>query len=594
MDRRAAFEIGGVVLAAAVFAGGLLRHLEYPLLWQDEAETAMFARRIAEYGFPKVHGRRNVVYEFGPNVALGIDEATDAYIGKTWGDFYFAVPGLLWARGAGDDLYDRTWRLRLPFAVAGALGVGVFASAAAPAFGHRRRRAAALFLLACATSVSLVLHLREVRYYPLLVLVTAGLAWVHLRYAVFERLPYRAWAVALPVLLFLLFHVFYTAYFVAAALIGLERALAATRGERPGERARWARLARELAPIAASGIAVAPFLVFFETFDVARSFAAHVGTSPALFATNLAFVGAHFLRQELLVPALVARGAVLAAGALARRRAVALPGAHARAAAVRLWLFALGYTVLGCANPLVYERYFVVLGPVVTLAFLLDAHTCFSAARLLGPGRAARARALLAAALGAAVLASLGARLPELRGRLAELRTPVLGPLDFAIPGVRAAYARPGELVIATNYEAHPFMYYLDSHVIVGLAGNNIVAERRLEPDVVVPRRRWPSGLPEISRFLARGSWREERYPVADLYWNNIPAVSRSPRVPDPHRFRTARTTDPSQMLQVFYRRDDGPPAEPRAGRPSGADRSRRRRRIVPGHPGARARVRAP
>ena len=103
----------GLLLAFAIaaFAAMLLGRLAHPLLWQDEGETAMFGTRVLEYGFPKVHGERNVVYEFGPNIAIGVKESVDAYIGKTWGDFYFAVPGLLWARGA-DGHFGSANRLR--------------------------------------------------------------------------------------------------------------------------------------------------------------------------------------------------------------------------------------------------------------------------------------------------------------------------------------------------------------------------------------------------------------------------------------------------------------------------------------------------
>ena len=51
-----------VAAAAALVGIALFRHLSYPLLWADEAETALFAERVLEHGYPKVHGPRNVVY----------------------------------------------------------------------------------------------------------------------------------------------------------------------------------------------------------------------------------------------------------------------------------------------------------------------------------------------------------------------------------------------------------------------------------------------------------------------------------------------------------------------------------------------------
>ena len=107
----------GLALAVALFAGLLLGRLAWPLLWQDEGETAMFARRVLEYGYPRVHGERNVVYQFAFDVARGVDERHDAYIGTTWGHFYFAAPGVALADRT-TDLRRKTFLMRLPFALA--------------------------------------------------------------------------------------------------------------------------------------------------------------------------------------------------------------------------------------------------------------------------------------------------------------------------------------------------------------------------------------------------------------------------------------------------------------------------------------------
>ena len=59
-------------VCVALFAVVLLPRLSSPLLWHDEGDTAMFATRILEVGYPKVHGPRNVLYEFG--VARGLSK----------------------------------------------------------------------------------------------------------------------------------------------------------------------------------------------------------------------------------------------------------------------------------------------------------------------------------------------------------------------------------------------------------------------------------------------------------------------------------------------------------------------------------------
>jgi hypothetical protein len=532
-------EIALTAAAAAFFGVVVFQHLTYPLFWADEAETAMFGRRVLEYGYPKVHGARNVVYQFGPNIAVGVKEDSDAYIGTTWGQFYFAAPGLLWAR-ATEDPYARTFRVRLPFALAGAAGVGVWLWALLPVFRGAPRRSwrfAAAFLLLAALSVSLILHLREVRYYALVVLLGGAIFRVHLGYRVFERVGFRRWAVELTLLLVLLFNTFFQAFFAFAVLLGAERLLALARGRGP-----W----RDLAPFVAAGLLVAPLLVFFETFQTASAFSESFSFGARDYAANLVTVGAHLLRFEFLVPALLCRIAVALSGAGSR---------EGRRVAAGLSAFAAGYVALGCLNPLPLERYFVGLSPLVTGVFLLDAFALVGwASERAAPERR---RAAGAASLALLVAGTLVLRWPafeSVRGRLAELSTPYRGPLDHVIPRLLEDHPRPEDLVIATNYEEYAFMYYLGSHVIVGLSLNNLANERQLEPDLVIPRRRYPRSLMELRPFLRRAEWEEERFPVRDLHQNNIPALSRSRFVPDPHHFTTVATDDPEQQTLIYRR----------------------------------------
>lgn len=526
--------------AALAFAVMLLARLSHPLLWQDEAETVMFATHVVEYGYPKVHGERNVVYEFGPDVAVGVKERFDAYIGKTWADFYFAVPGLLWSRTV-KDVYARTARLRLPFALAGAAGVGLLLWAVWPAVPGGRGRAwlfAALYLALCALSISLLLHLREVRYYALLQCTLAGILGVQLRHAVFRSArPGRTVAVQ-ALLLFALFQVFFAAWFAVATILSLEALWRAWRaGPDPAVRRREA--VPTLAAVGLSALAVAPFLVFFETFSVASRFARHLDVGAGGYAENVWFALRHLARHELLVPVVLTRLAVHFAAETPATR-------PARRTSAFLTAFGVGYAAFALVNPLVYERYFVPLGPLLVAVFLLDAFVLVQA----GGGRIA------AAALAALALASLAVRSGEIGGRLAEIAEPVRGPLDVAVPWLLERYPDPESLVIATNYEAHPLMVYLGCRVIVGLSLNDIVRERALEPDVVIPRLGWPRSLVEIRRFLARGHYRMVELPVLDLHYNNVPSLSTSASTPSAHRFHSALPVegDPAPRLRIYVR----------------------------------------
>ena len=367
---------GGLLLAATAgaFAVLLFSGLAHPLFWSDEADTAMFARRIIEFGYPKVHDGRNVVYQFGSNIALGVDERSDAYIGTTWGQFYFAAPGVRWAEGVADP-GAKTARVRLPFALrgrarAGALrGVRVARAAARPARALQR----ALLRL------RLRLHLARAAPARGALLRAGGAAGgrARLRAAALRGLPYarhpRGYSAALGVLLFLLFNTFFAAFFCLLAVLALERG-------RQG--------ARALLPLVPALVAVAPLLVYFETFSIAAAFSRELALGPGGLLENLGILGAHLLRFEFLLPALGCRAALLVCDALARRRGEAAARDPARAASAFLWLLAAGYALVGCANPLPLERYFVVLSPILTLVFLLDAFSLVAAvAQRAAPAR---------------------------------------------------------------------------------------------------------------------------------------------------------------------------------------------------------------
>ena len=382
-----------LLFGAALVATLLFKHLSYPLLWQDEGETAMYAERVLRFGYPKVHGDRNVLYEFGSDIAVGIDESRDAYIGTTWGHFYFAVPGALAARAVSDP-YAKTLRLRLPFALAGAAGIALWLVALARVFRGEPRRArlfAGLFLLATAGSTSLLLHLREARYYGLLLLLTAGVAAIHLRRRLEGRCRGPAWTVAQALLLALVFHTFFAAWFFLVALLTLEGLWSALRSNGDGaQRAR--RALAEVAPCLLSALFVAPGLVFFETLQNAMRFSDDVGLSFAGYLDNVRFFIAHFATHELLVPAAVCRAAVAAVALAGSRHGRALADDRLRVTARLLAWFVVGYAALTCLNPLVYERYFVVLAPAVTAVFLLDSFTLYDLAReLAGEGGGRRA-----------------------------------------------------------------------------------------------------------------------------------------------------------------------------------------------------------
>ncbi|MBE7414635.1 MAG: hypothetical protein HS130_05140 [Deltaproteobacteria bacterium] len=82
--------IAVAAVMVALFSITLFKHISYPLLWNDGGDTAMFATRILEYGFPKVHDGKNVVYVHVAPMSIGVNKH-DMYTADLLLTYYWAA-----------------------------------------------------------------------------------------------------------------------------------------------------------------------------------------------------------------------------------------------------------------------------------------------------------------------------------------------------------------------------------------------------------------------------------------------------------------------------------------------------------------------
>jgi hypothetical protein len=541
-----------LAIAALLFLTLLFEHISYPPLWHDESDTVMFGQRVVEYGYPKVHGPKNVVYGLTHALRVGVDDRTDAYIGAPWGYYYYAAIGVALARNV-DDLYVRTALVRLPFAAIGALGLLVLLLAVRDSIddANRRRWFAILYWLFAAYSISLILHLREARYYGLLVFITCALVAVFVRYHVYQRLGYGAYVALTTVLLFLLFNTFYPAYPIFLVTLGLHHVGRAAFGAGSrAERLGW--LMRSCLPLALSLATTMPLLLYFEFLTQVKGWIEEYDATLRAYGTSLRVVFLNLSRYEFLLPALVLRAAVMleirlhplqpTSSALLRRRQIAS----------FLFLFMMTYWLILARSVSVWERYFIPLSPIITTMFLLDAFTYRDLIRdsSMRPGwRQAVAGTLVVICLAT----SFGWRIPEFRGRVHEITHRYMGPLDFAIPYLKEKYPQPEELMIATNYEGPALMYYLGSHVIVGFYGGNLENEVELEPDVILPRA-WRENMDPLAEMVRRAPYEFKRFPVKNIPTNGFPGLSRLFDGPMHHNFQTQLAEEGESRLVILER----------------------------------------
>jgi len=532
-----------LLAAAFLYVGMQYGRLGTPLFWQDEAETAMFGQRILEHGIPKVHGAEGVVYGMSVPMVFATDAGTDAYTGSRWGQYYVAAVGVATSQMA-DDLHTRTALVRLPFALFGSAGLVLAGWAFLPAISGRGRRCAlaSVYLLGLATSVSLQLHLREVRYYALVTFCVGFLLFVKQRASGASR------ASGVFAGLLVLFNVFYPAAVAMGAWLALETAwpILRDRHHRPPG---WPReLMLGLAPVAAAGLAAIPIFLWFRMGPLSALMSARYEFGLAGYLANLLAITRHLALHEFALAALILRVA-----AISQARNVKGP-----AGAASLWRLVLIWLAVGARNPIFFERYFVALGPVLLLAGLLDFDRLRVGLEATGEG-VRRNRRVLGVLAGVCVLGSLALKVPELSGRMAELSTPVVGPLDVAIPRVAAQFEDPAGLVIATNYEAEAWMFYLGARV-VGRFHEGSEAEARAEAaeivDVVVPRRGYPHTFVRMRDYMRPGEFELQVLDVADLPYNTIPELSPGRVLAVTHPFRTVSAgTDSHAGLAIWIRR---------------------------------------
>ena len=153
-----------LILAAVTL---LFTRLDDIYLWQDEAETAVLARNVLDYGYPRAFD--------GTHLPFAGIRAGYAWVFHSWLQFYLTAASFLM-------FGMTTWAARLPFVLFGVGSVVLTWVLAKHLFRDRQICVIATFLLI--TAVPFVLHMRQCRYYAPMVFFTlwsllAYWQWLH-------------------------------------------------------------------------------------------------------------------------------------------------------------------------------------------------------------------------------------------------------------------------------------------------------------------------------------------------------------------------------------------------------------------------------
>lgn len=537
----------------------LFGNIGYPLMWADESMTAMQAQRVLQFGYPKVHDGKNVLYDLEhKDLRLGIHESTDAYIGGTsWFHYYYAAPFVALSR-VFDDFHVKTAILRMPFAIAGTIGLVFIFLAGSLVYEtlFDKMKVACVYLVITISSVPLLLHLREVRYYSLTFLFWGAVIFIFSRHRIFGQFHKITYVIVMTALLSLLFLTFSPLYFIAVAVIVVAEVVRI-----PLKRSRYGGFERSLvlngflyaSPALISFAILIPCFIFFRTFSISAAVSDYNQHS---YFSNAASLLQYFIKREFLA---VSLATLLLLGVIRRvvgggREILGERSFHLIAfLAILFSVYAVAICQMGVF--FLFARYFIYLQPVLGLAVVV-------ALRANGwpavDGRAS-GKAVHAVLVGVFVLVHLVVNVDVISGKIVEICHKNKGPLDYVIPYIYRTHVSPETLVVATNYEETSYMFYLGCRTTIGFLGNNLATDRRVVPDVVVPRRNSPLFRMEVvavmEEYLRDRRYRAVLLPVYDSAYNTLPEVSP----PYQHPFRERTPASDAEKLVVLVR-DEGVP----------------------------------
>lgn len=552
-----------IVIVLVILLGVLaFKNVSYPLLWNDEAETTMTAQQVLKYGYPKVHDGKNTIFLADNPLWLGYKPSHDANISIPWGNYYFAAIGVWLAKGT-NDIYQKSALVRIPFVMAGLIGLLIFAFSMRGFFltPFSFRVFLSVFLVFEMLSVNMLLHIREARYYSLVILISACYFYVFSAFHFHRKYSKARYMILLTIILVIAYNVNAIVYGAIFATTGLFHCYTYFNYRwRKADSINSFNLKDSmvlLIPLLLSVLAAIPELVFFETFKTA-------GIANSYYKNNMETTMKHFeeiffvmTRFDLLYAFLVIKVLRLIYSFMLSGKKAALTSKTKKLKAVSFFmlLFSIVFILITVKMPFVFTRYFIVLQPVLILIILTDVLIILDYAALLNPKRTdAMARFAIVPVAGLLCLVNIAAIDNHISDYLYQCSNRYQGPLDYYIPALKERYKHPENIVIATNYEELCYEYYLDCKVIWGYQNQFIPAEdstiRRYSPDVLIVRPAYVQDNKPYNYYLQHAQYEKITFPVLDCPVNNMADLHLFVT----HQFRTNYALSEEQKAYMFVK----------------------------------------
>jgi hypothetical protein len=210
-----------------------------------------------------------------------------------------------------------------------------------------------------------------------------------------------------------------------------------------------------------------------------------------------------------------------------------------------LTYFVVGYIILIAITPFMFDRYFILLQPVLSIIIILDGFIVFELIQ------SQKSREIVVYILGISFLLSLVNKADLMKDHLYELTHKYRGPLDYIIYFIKDNFKNPENLTIATNHEVTVYMYYLDSKIYTDY-NDKSEAYKSSKPDLIIPRKYMvPEPFVEkVNELLNEGGYKKLSFPIYDYPANNIPELSISLH----HLFETKFASNDSERVDLYIK----------------------------------------
>ena len=529
-----------LLLFTSAFIFLVFKNIQYPLLWNDEGDTVVFGQQILRYGYPKIHGEKNVIYHFiGALPDLAVKKSTDAHILGNWGHYYFVTPFLLLASLTNND-YTKTAILRIPFAALPLIGILLFGKVISNILPDSRRRKLFIifYIFLEILSLFVILEMRQVRHHPLVLFLSLLLLINYINQNFFRKIKKINYVVISSFLLFLIFTLYYPVYFIFIITLFIYEIYKIPKPYKFNlQLLKKIFFGSTAISVLISLIFVIPLFFYFEIPRVSLGLNNYFHFTFQNYLQNIFFITEFlFIFEYFGIVILLQLYLYFKRGFVKNNKGYNISNF--------LFIFVCIYILFISRSPFMSSRYLVTLQPVIAVILTINILLFFQINKSIKK----RYSSIFLVPIGAIFFVGLFYKLFYLKNYVYEITHQYKGVIDYIVPYIKSNYKDPQNLVVATNYEEEVLMYYLNSKVIVGYAGKNIGEDLKLNPDIIILRKSIKNYQGELQYLIDKGKYKKTSFEVYDYPVNNIQELFYGPR----HLFSTKYAANQNEMLEIY------------------------------------------